>query len=69
MDPIKAAHLEIAKELFLHNVKDFDVVAVARMAADDPKRVESALGAAAAFAYQAAEAFAYVYRFEDLTGE
>jgi hypothetical protein len=69
MDPIKAAHLEIAKELFLHNVKDFDIVAVAGMAADDPKRVESAFSAAAAFAYQAAEAFAYVYRFEDLSGE
>ena len=69
MDPIKAAHLEIAKELFLHNVKDFDIVATARMAADDPKKVESALGAAAAFAYQAAEAFAYVYRYEDLAGD
>jgi hypothetical protein len=50
-------------------VKDFDIVATARMAADDPKRVESAFGAAATFAYQAAEAFAHVYRFEDLTGE
>ena len=69
MDPIKAAHLEIAKELFLHNVRDFDIAAAARMAADDPKRVESVLGAAATFAWQAAEAFAYVYRFEDLTGE
>jgi hypothetical protein len=69
MDSIKTAHLEIAKELFVHNVKDFDLAAASRMAADDPKQVENALAAAAAFAYQAAEAFAYVYRFEDLTGE
>lgn len=69
MDPIQAAHLEIAKELFLHNVKDFDMTAVARMAANDPKRIESSLAAVATFAYQAATAFAYVYQFEDLTGE
>ena len=69
MNPIEAAHLEIAKELFLHNVKDFDIAAAARMAEDEPERLESALSAAATFAYQAATAFAYVYQIEDLTGE
>jgi hypothetical protein len=61
---IKAAHLEIAKEIFLSQVKAFDSVTAFKMMHEEPKRLETSLGAVATFAWQAAEAFAYVYRVE-----
>jgi hypothetical protein len=69
MDPIQAAHLEIAKKVYINIVKDFKMENVVVLEGKDLKQLEKALGAAASFAYQAAEAFAYVYRFEDLAGE
>jgi hypothetical protein len=69
MDPIQAAHLEVAKEVYINIVKDFKMENVVTLQSEDPKQFERALGSAASFAYQAAEAFAYVYRFEDLVGE
>jgi hypothetical protein len=69
MDPIKAAHLEVAKKVYTGIVKDFQMERVAVLLHDDPKQIERALDAAASFAYQAAETFTCVYRMREIESE